>query len=332
VLRVSRPPTALRNRLHAVFLASVVAATGFTVIPHVMASADAANPYNAKDVPTEYWNLYLREGAFRAKENANSCKGIHWSHLAGVGRMMSDHGRNMAVMTRGKTNKWGQTGPAGFITGPNQNQAIADWNDWKVDGNGDKKISVYEPADAIKALGIFLCNQGVSKGKPWSLTLALHRLNGNETFVKNVYTAAAGYRGTTAQRNKAASASKSVTSGPANSRVDAMIKSAQKELGDPYKFGGNGPGSWDCSALVKKAAASAGVKLPRTSRQQVNSGREVPRSQMRKGDLLFYKRDGHVYHVTIYLGNGRMIEAPRTGLNVRETKLRTPQEVRRIIG
>jgi cell wall-associated NlpC family hydrolase len=72
------------------------------------------------------------------------------------------------------------------------------------------------------------------------------------------------------------------------------------------------------------AFGAAGVSLPRVSRNQYNAGRKVPISQVRPGDMVFYSSGGGpIHHVAMYIGNGRMIEAPYTGANVRVTAMRT---------
>lgn len=100
--------------------------------------------------------------------------------------------------------------------------------------------------------------------------------------------------------------------------------------GTPYVWGGTKPGrGLDCSGLVQAAYARAGIRLPRTSRQQAGAGLAVASmAQARRGDLLFYGRP--VHHVAIYLGGGRMVEAPRRGLAVRVVPVRRPTSIRRV--
>lgn len=89
-------------------------------------------------------------------------------------------------------------------------------------------------------------------------------------------------------------------------------------LGSLYLFGGNGP-RYDCSGLVQKLYARAGIRLPRVSRDQFRVGRAVSRRNLQRGDLLFWSgtwRPG-ISHVAIYLGRGLMLEAPSSGKRVR---------------
>ncbi|HEX7835386.1 MAG TPA: NlpC/P60 family protein [Pseudolysinimonas sp.] len=118
---------------------------------------------------------------------------------------------------------------------------------------------------------------------------------------------------------------------PVGSAVQQAIAYAKAQLGEPYAFGGAGPNSWDCSGLTKMSYASAGVYIgthSATNQYQTmkSAGRLVSTSQLAAGDLLFYSSGGSTtatkYHVTIYLGGGQMIEAPRPGVNVRIVSVR----------
>ncbi|GGO31272.1 C40 family peptidase [Microbispora bryophytorum] len=79
----------------------------------------------------------------------------------------------------------------------------------------------------------------------------------------------------------------------------------------PYVWGAEGPGSFDCSGLVMAAYQSVGISLPHYTGNQWTAGTHIPRDQLRPGDLVFFYSDLH--HVGIYIGNGYMIHAPRTG-------------------
>jgi cell wall-associated NlpC family hydrolase len=96
-----------------------------------------------------------------------------------------------------------------------------------------------------------------------------------------------------------------------------MIDNAMAMLGQPYKWGGAGPGGFDCSGLVVYAAASAGLHLPRTASEQRRLGTSVSRSQLQPGDLIFMHLARKELHVGIALDDGRFIHAPSTGGRVR---------------
>lgn len=93
---------------------------------------------------------------------------------------------------------------------------------------------------------------------------------------------------------------------------------ARQLLGTPYRYGGNGPRGFDCSGLVQYTHRLAGISVPRTTRGQLAAARAVSRSQLRVGDLIFFRLSGRrkVSHVGIYVGQRRMIHAPSSGKRV----------------
>lgn len=94
----------------------------------------------------------------------------------------------------------------------------------------------------------------------------------------------------------------------------AAVRFAQAQIGKPYRYGAEGPDTFDCSGLTMKAWHSAGVGLPHSAAQQKRAMRAVTRDQLRPGDLVFYF--GDVHHVALYAGGGRVIDAPRTGRRI----------------
>lgn len=95
---------------------------------------------------------------------------------------------------------------------------------------------------------------------------------------------------------------------------------ARAQLGKPYVYGADGPGSYDCSGLTMSAWKSAGVAIPRTSQAQWSGLARVPASAVRPGDLVVYNGAGHV---ALYVGNGQIIEAPRPGKAVQTAPWRS---------
>ncbi|MEV0845014.1 NlpC/P60 family protein [Streptomyces sp. NPDC049954] len=89
---------------------------------------------------------------------------------------------------------------------------------------------------------------------------------------------------------------------------------ATAQLGKPYVWGAEGPGSFDCSGLTSQAWLAAGRAIPRTSQEQWRQLTHVDVTQMRPGDLIIYHSDAS--HVGMYIGGGRVIHAPRPGRNV----------------
>ncbi|GAA4223134.1 cell wall-associated NlpC family hydrolase [Streptosporangium album] len=100
-------------------------------------------------------------------------------------------------------------------------------------------------------------------------------------------------------------------------QIKVALTAAASKLGRPYVWGAEGPDTFDCSGLVQWAYAQAGIKVPRVTHQQFVSGPQIPLSQAQPGDLLFWRHDPtnptYVSHVAIYWGNGKMLQAPRTG-------------------
>ncbi len=85
------------------------------------------------------------------------------------------------------------------------------------------------------------------------------------------------------------------------------VTNALGKVGAPYKWGGNGPSSFDCSGLVNWAFESTGVELPRTSRALSQVGTPVSQDNLQPGDLVFFYSP--VSHVGIYIGDGQMVHA-----------------------
>lgn len=102
------------------------------------------------------------------------------------------------------------------------------------------------------------------------------------------------------------------------SKVEKAIAYAEDQLGEPYKWGGAGPKSWDCSGLTMRAWQAAGVNLPHYAGSQYAQTKKVAVSKIRRGDLLYWSNGGpgSIYHVAMYLGGGKMIQAPRPGRDV----------------
>lgn len=95
--------------------------------------------------------------------------------------------------------------------------------------------------------------------------------------------------------------------------AQALIGEAQRWIGTKYRYGGESKSGVDCSGLVMRVyGIVCGVKLPRTTREQIRYCTKVARNQIRPGDLVFFasgKSDDKVSHVGLYVGDGRMIHA-----------------------
>jgi cell wall-associated NlpC family hydrolase len=99
------------------------------------------------------------------------------------------------------------------------------------------------------------------------------------------------------------------------------IAYAKKQIGKPYLWGGAGPDRFDCSGLTMRAWQQAGVPFSHWSVAQYAQGRKISLSNLRPGDLVFFSTDLAEYraivHVGLYIGEGKMIEAPYTGATIR---------------
>lgn len=116
-----------------------------------------------------------------------------------------------------------------------------------------------------------------------------------------------------------------------------VVAEAKKYLGLPYVWGGTNPQKgMDCSGLVQVVYRNLGYDLPRVSNQQAQAGRPVASmADAQPGDLIAWdnsSRNNGVDHIAIYIGDGKMIEAPRTGLDIRIVDVpSTPDVIRRIL-
>lgn len=98
-------------------------------------------------------------------------------------------------------------------------------------------------------------------------------------------------------------------------RVAAL---ARREVGVPYRWGGESPSGFDCSGLVRWAYGRVGVDVPHSSYALYHTGRGVSPSHLRAGDVLVFSGVGHV---GLYLGHDRMVHAPYTGRDVEVVRL-----------
>ncbi|MEV0409822.1 NlpC/P60 family protein [Streptomyces sp. NPDC050448] len=99
----------------------------------------------------------------------------------------------------------------------------------------------------------------------------------------------------------------------------AALTYATEQIGKPYVWGAEGPGSFDCSGLTSQAWAHAGRSIPRTSQEQWAQLPKVPLDQLRPGDLVVYFPTAT--HVALYVGDGKVIHAPRPGAKVKVSPL-----------
>ncbi|MCX4427175.1 C40 family peptidase [Streptomyces mirabilis] len=229
--------------------------------------------------------------------------------------------------------RWDGTATGERAVGPFQ-FLPSTWEGIGKDANGDKTADPHNADDAALGAAVYLCGNGRDLTKRTQLEAAILQYNHSSEYVANVlgwidqYTAAA----------------KSPDLKNVSGRVRAVLEVALSQRGVPYSWGGgstNGPSTgiccspsgksgaditgFDCSGLTLYAYAKAGISLPRTAAAQAGVGKRIPAglgtTALKPGDLVFFAyapgRDSTIYHVGIYVGNGRMVNAARPGTQVR---------------
>ncbi|MFT7824455.1 MAG: LysM peptidoglycan-binding domain-containing protein [Sulfurimonas sp.] len=116
-----------------------------------------------------------------------------------------------------------------------------------------------------------------------------------------------------------------------------IIEVAKTKLGNKYVWGAVGTkGTFDCSGFTKYCYKKNGIEIPRTSIMQSKYGKFVKRSELKKGDLIFFdtskRRKGYVNHVGIYMGDNKFIHASSAGKKVIITSLKKPFYSQRYMG
>ncbi|MGW1557586.1 C40 family peptidase [Streptomyces sp. NPDC002144] len=214
------------------------------------------------------------------------------------------------------------------------------WQAHGIDGNGDGKRDVWDPADAIPSAAAYLC--GIAKdvksvpGNPQSNMLAAY--NAGSGAVRKYggvppYKETQNYVQSIQALADQPSGGKTATTTQAGTAIDA----AKAVIGQPYSWGGgnaHGPSTgtccspngrsgtgisgFDCSGLTLYAYAKAGISLPRTAAEQYAASEPVTPGDVRPGDLVFYGSTlSSIHHVGLYIGGGWILDAPRPGAQVR---------------
>jgi cell wall-associated NlpC family hydrolase len=238
-------------------------------------------------IPPAYLALYM--GA------AQTCPGLPWAVLAGIGEVESAHGQSTAPGVHSGANYAGAEGPMQFEP--------ATFTQYAVNADPGAPLTPYNPADAVYTAANMLCANGAGSGTRAGIRQAVFAYNHSWAYVSQVLSWAARY------------------SVSAPSRAAAVaIAFAVRQVGKPYVFGAAGPNSYDCSGLVFAAYAVAGISIARTTFGWRQDGPTVPLSQIQPGDLLFSAgSDGtnaDPGHVVMYLGGGQIIKTQQRGEDV----------------
>ncbi|AOR32102.1 hypothetical protein BFF78_14460 [Streptomyces fodineus] len=126
-------------------------------------------------------------------------------------------------------------------------------------------------------------------------------------------------RGVTEAQRKLTTSGALPTGRSASPEAERAVHYAMDQLGKPYQWGAQGPDSYDCSGLTSQAWGHAGTPIPRTSQEQWQHLRRVPLNRLHPGDLVVYFPEAT--HVALYVGDGKVVQAPRPGEMVRVSPL-----------
>lgn len=218
----------------------------------------------------------------------------------------------------------------------------ATWNGGAgMDGDGDGKADINNPHDAIYSQGNYMCAklkevdalltaQSVA-GDRIELALAAYNagtgavesaggipINGEtEKYVPKIINAIPTYQG--ADGSLLLASQSGIVSGEVAEAID-WAQSIANDDSHGYVWGAAGPENYDCSGFTMQFMARRGITLPHYADTQARMGVEIPESQAKTGDLIFWSSDNgrSYYHTAIYIGNGQMISAdsPAQGINV----------------
>ena len=234
-------------------------------------------------------------GGWAALEQAAAatCPGLSWSVLAAIGTVESDSGRSTDAGVSSGANSAGAEGPFQFE--PSTFAAYA-----TIGPGGANPASPSDPVDAAYTAAALLCADG--GGSAEGLRGAVFAYDHDDSYVSTVLLLSLAF----------------ADDPTVDATVIAALAFAAGQLGVPYRWGGNGPGGFDCSGLSQAAFAHAGVALPRVAQDQFDAGPAVTGSTVQPGDLVFFgSGTTGVDHVGLYIGDGLMVDAPHTGAVVR---------------
>ncbi|WP_455357400.1 C40 family peptidase [Streptomyces sp. SYSU K217416] len=211
------------------------------------------------------------------------------------------------------------------------------WAVHGLDGDKDGDRDVWDPADAIPSAASYDCKlAGYVKDVPGDQTKNMLAAYNAGAYAVIKYKGVPPYRETQNYVKVITTLEQSfarpVGRVEPSRQAAGAIYFAQKKLGTPYLWGGNGTpeqkGRFDCSGLTQAAYRTVGIELPRVANDQYNAGPHPSRDELLPGDLVFFSDDLNnsraIRHVGLYVGGGYMINAPFTGAVIRFDKIDTP--------
>ncbi|GAA4935724.1 hypothetical protein GCM10023224_15630 [Streptomonospora halophila] len=320
----------------AALLAPALAFSALTAIADPATTAGA--PADVEGVPDRLLNAYASAAA-TLHETQPQCSGMRWQILAGIGKIESSLLAGHDIAPNGDVSppmigpRLDGSGVGGNLTphydtdngtwdgdteydravGPNQHLPSG-WDTYGADGNGDGVKDPHNAYDSALASARELClsagQGGVDFTDREALAEALYRYNHSDQYVADVLEAIDRFDAIPV----------SAGSGAGSSQGRAAVQWALRQVGKPYVWAAEGPAAFDCSGLTMWAWQQAGVDIPRVTTDQYRIGTAVSLDELQPGDLLFYDTGGPgapPAHVTMYVGDGKMVNAPSTGKNIR---------------
>ncbi|MBB5998055.1 C40 family peptidase [Streptomonospora salina] len=321
--------------------ALLVPAVAVSALTAVSSPTAAAAPEEVAGVPDTLLDAYAGAAA-RLHETQPQCSGMRWQILAGIGKIESSLLAGHDIAPNGDVSppmigpRLDGSGVGGNLTphydtdngtwdgdteydravGPNQHLPSG-WDTYGADGNGDGVKDPHNAYDSALASARELCLSagpgGVDFTDRGQLADALYRYNHSQAYVEDVLEAIDRFDAIRV----------SAGSGAGNSHGQAAAEWALRQVGKPYVWAAEGPAAFDCSGLTMQAWAAAGIDIPRVTTDQYRAGRHVSPERLQPGDLLFYDTTDAgapgpaPSHVTMYIGDGKMVNAPSPGQTVR---------------
>ena len=329
--------------------ALLIPALVISVAVSAMDTPDGDTPGHVAGIDPTLLDAYVHGPQALDSPEFEQCTGMRWQILAGVGSVESDHGATVTISSDGTTDppfigpRLDGSGAGGNLTphydtddgrwdgDEEYDRAVgvtqhlpANWERYGVDATGSGEADPHNVYDSVASTAVELCQSGpVGESVDFSdrsdLEEALFRYNPAGWYVDQVMAEIDHY-------DAEHPGNSSGVTGLGSATGIAAAEWALEQVGKPYVWGGTGPDSFDCSGLTQKAWEAAGHQIPRVTTDQFNHGARVSWEELRPGDLLFFNRgpDPQPGHVTMYIGDGEMVNAPSTGQDVRVDPIDMP--------